>query len=154
VKDPAVTIRAAGPEELGIAAALRARMAEEDGRHWDEESPGWRGRYAEFFARKQKAGDAQVFYAQREGQIVGMAAFSVLDEYRAATFGQPRGWVNSVFVVPELRRRGIARELMVAGLDWLRRRGCVMARLRTSDEGAPLYERLGFVRGREMEREL
>jgi GNAT superfamily N-acetyltransferase len=152
--DPSVTIRRALPEEFGIAAGLRARMAEEDGRDWDEESPGWRERYAEFFARKQRSGDAQIFFAQRDGQVVGMAAFSVLDEYRAAAFGKPRGWINSVFVVREQRRRGIARELMLAGLDWMRRRGCVMARLRTSDDGELLYEQLGFVRGREMEREL
>jgi GNAT superfamily N-acetyltransferase len=146
-----VTIRPARLEELDVAGDLRARMATEEGLRWDEESPGWRGRYVEFFRRKQRVGDAQLFFAQRADRIVGMAAFSVLDEYRAAAFGQPRGWVNSVFVVSELRRRGIARELMRAGIEWLRRRGCVMARLRTSDDGVRLYEELGFVPGREME---
>jgi GNAT superfamily N-acetyltransferase len=146
-----VTVRPAALEELDVAGALRARMAEEEGLRWDEESPGWRARYVEFFARKQRTGDAQLYYAESAGRIVGMAAFSVLDEYRAAAFGQPRGWVNSVFVVPELRRRGIARELMRRGLEWMRRRGCVVVRLRTSDDGERLYEALGFVRGREME---
>ncbi|MBV8374082.1 MAG: GNAT family N-acetyltransferase [Candidatus Eremiobacteraeota bacterium] len=149
--EPTVRIRPARLDELEVAGNLRARMAEEEGLHWDDESPGWRTRYVEFFRRKQRAGDAQLFFAQRGESIVGMAAFSVLDEYRAAAFGQPRGWVNSVFVVAELRRRGIARELMGAGIEWLRRRGCVIARLRTSNDGERLYEELGFVRGREME---
>jgi hypothetical protein len=43
---------------------------------------------------------------------------------------------------------------MTAGIEWLRRRGCVMVRLRTSEEGRPLYRTLGFVPGTEMELEL
>ncbi len=146
-----VVIRAAELDEIGIAADLRAVMAREMDGDWDTEHPGWRKGFAQFFHDKQARGDAQLYYADRNGEIVGMAAFSVLDEYRAAAFGKPRGWVNSVYVIPKLRRRGIAKELMLAGLDWMRRRGCVMARLRTSDEGRPLYEMLGFVPGTELE---
>ena len=149
-----VVVRPAGLAEIGIAAELRAGMAREMDNDWDAQHPGWRNGFTQFFHNKQACGDAQVFYADRNGEIVGMAAFSVLDEYRATAFGKPRGWVNSVYVVPSLRRRGIAKELMLAGLDWLRRRGCVMARLRTSDEGRPLYEMLGFVTGTEMELDL
>lgn len=152
--DPAVRIRPAELPELETAAELRAQMAREMDGDWDAEHPGWRDGFVRFFREKQARGDAQLFYAEREGEIVGMAAFSVLDEYRAAAFGKPRGWVNSVYVIPTLRRFGIGRELMRAGIDWFRTRGCVMARLRTSDEGRPLYEMLGFVEGREMELEL
>ena len=152
--DASVRVRAAELHELETAAALRATMAREMDRDWDSEHPGWREGFVRFFREKQARGDAQLFYAERDGAIVGMAAFSVLDEYRAAAFGKPRGWVNSVYVLPPLRRHGIARELMRAGLVWMRERGCVMARLRTSDEGRPLYESLGFVEGTEMELEL
>lgn len=149
-----VVVRPAGLAEIGVAAELRAVMAREMDGDWDAEHPGWREGFVQFFRDKQARGDAQLFYAERDGEVVGMAAFSVLDEYRAAAFGKPRGWVNSVYVLPALRRHGIAKELMLAGLDWLRRRGCVMARLRTSDEGQPLYETLGFVAGSEMELDL
>jgi len=149
-----VTIRPAALDELGVAGDLRAAMALESGHSWDEESPGWRARFAEFFHEKQSRGDAQVFFAERRGAAIGMAAFSVLDEYRARAFGKPRGWVNSVYVVPDWRRHGIARALMLKGIEWLRRRGCVMARLRTSDDGVALYESLGFKPGREMELDL
>jgi aminoglycoside 6'-N-acetyltransferase I len=83
-----------------------------------------------------------------------MAAFSVLDEYRAAAFGRPRGFVNGVFVEPQWRRRRVARRLMERGLQWLKERGCVMARLRTSEAGRGLYESLGFATGSEMELDL
>lgn len=149
-----VVVRPAGLDEIGVAAEMRAIMAREMDKDWDAEHPGWRDGFVRFFRERQVRGDAQLFYAQRGDEVVGMAAFSVLDEYRAAAFGTPRGWVNSVYVLPALRRRGIAKELMLAGLDWLRGRGCVVARLRTSDEGQPLYEMLGFVAGREMELDL
>lgn len=149
-----VAVRAAELDEIGVAAQLRALMAREMNGDWDAEHPGWRDGFVQFFHDKQSRGDAQLFYAECDGEIVGMAAFSVLDEYRAAAFGTPRGWVNSVYVIPAMRRHGIAKELMLAGLDWMRRRGCVVARLRTSDEGQPLYEGLGFVAGREMELDL
>ena len=152
--DNSTTVRPAELGELGVAADLRAEMALEMGHDWDREHPGWRERFAEFFREKQRRGDAQLFYAWFDGKVVAMAAFSVLDEYRAHAFGKPRGFVNSVYVVPALRRRGVARALMVAGLDWLRARGCVMARLRTSEEGRKLYEDLGFVSGTEMELDL
>jgi GNAT superfamily N-acetyltransferase len=152
--DTNVRVRPAELDELNTAADLRAMMAREMDSDWDTEHPGWRAGFVQFFRAKQSRGDAQLFYADRAGEVVGMAAFSVLDEYRAAAFGKPRGWVNSVYVLPSLRRQGIARELMRAGIDWFRRRGCVMARLRTSDEGRALYETLGFVEGREMELEL
>lgn len=149
-----VVVRPARLDEIATAAEMRAVMAREMDKDWDAEHPGWRDGFVRFFRERQARGDAQLFYAERGDEVVGMAAFSVLDEYRAAAFGTPRGWVNSVYVLPPLRRRGIAKELMLAGLDWLRGRGCVVARLRTSDEGQPLYELLGFVAGREMELDL
>lgn len=147
-------VRPAAPDELAIAAAMRARMAQEMDREWDERYPGWQARFAEYWRVKHVAGAAQFFYAQRDGEIVGTAVVSISDEYRNTTLGQPRGYVNSVYVVPEERRSGVGRALMEAGIAWLRERGCVMVRLRTSAEGRNLYESLGFVTGSEMELEL
>lgn len=144
-------VRPARPDEMEHAASLRAAMAHEMGRTWDTDHPGWRQRYARYFRGKQERGGSQMFYAQRSGEIVGMAAFSLLDEYRVAVFGRPRGFVNSVYVVPALRKRGIATALMRAGIGWLRQRGCEIVRLHTSDEARTLYASLGFVPGREME---
>lgn len=149
-----VVVRPAELAEIEAAAELRATMAREMNHDWDAEHPGWRDGFIRFFHDKQARGDAQMFYADRGGEIVGMAAFSVLDEYRVAAFGKPRGWVNSVYVVPSLRRRGIARAMMSAGIEWLRGRGCVMVRLRSSEEGRALYQLLGFVSGSEMELDL
>lgn len=147
----AASIRRASLAEFECAAELRHRMAREMGRDWDRDHPGWRERYAEFFRDRQRRGDAQLVLAECEGAIVGMAIFSVTDEYRRHTFGQLRGYVNGVFVDPAVRRRGIGRALLLDGLAWLRERGCTGVRLRASEEGRSLYETLGFVSGTEME---
>jgi GNAT superfamily N-acetyltransferase len=149
-----VIVRPARLEEFANVGRLRNVMADEEGLRWSRDHPGWQQRYAEYFRAKQERGLAQVFFAVRGEEIVGMAAFSLLDEYRVVALDQQRGWVNSVFVLPELRRRGIARRIMELGIAWLRERGCVKARLRTSDDGEPLYVAMGFVRGREMELDL
>ena len=149
-----VAISAAESADFDDAARLRAGMAREEDRGWDERFPGWQARFAEYFRRRQQRGDSQVYVARRGGEVVGVAAFSITDEYRTFVLGQPRAHVNSVYVIPALRRRGIARRLMEAGLAWMRERGCVLARLRTSKAGRPLYASLGFVEGSEMELEL
>jgi ribosomal protein S18 acetylase RimI-like enzyme len=146
-----VTIRPAAAGELEEASALRASMACEMGHDWDERHPGWRARFAGFWRGKQAAGTAQCFFAVAGEAIVGMAIASIGDEYRGAALGQPRGYINGVYVEPARRRRGIARELTTAAIAWLRERGCVAVRLRASDAGRPLYASLGFVPGAEME---
>jgi GNAT superfamily N-acetyltransferase len=64
---------------------------------------------------------------------------------------QPRrGWIQNVYVVPEFRRRGIAREIMRALIDWCRSQGFDSVNLHASAEGRPLYEQLGFTATNEM----
>jgi len=146
-----VTIAPALSEDLHLASDLRAEMATEMGGAWDKQFPGWRPRFAEYFRAKQDAGLAQVFFARSGDRTIGMVIMSVVDDYRNFALHQRRGYVNGVFVVPEFRRRGIARAMMEIGLQWLRERGCTAARLRSSDDGRHLYTSLGFTPGTEME---
>ena len=137
--------------DLDEAAALRGAMALEMGNDWDMRHPGWRARFAGYWREKQRAGRAQTFFARNGEATAGMAIASITDDYRGAALDELRGYVNGVYVVPELRRRGIARRLMLAALDWLREKDCVVVRLRASDEGRGLYTSLGFEEGSEMQ---
>jgi ribosomal protein S18 acetylase RimI-like enzyme len=148
---PDARIVPAATRDLERASALRGAMAREMGHDWDARHPGWRVRFAGYWGDKQDLATAQVFFAQRDDSVVGMAIASIGDEYRRTVLGQPRGYVNGVYVQPDYRRRGIARELVLAAIAWLREKGCVAARLRASDEGRALYTTLGFVPGVEME---
>lgn len=144
-------IAAASKEQLRVAANLRSAMAAEGGADWDTDHPGWRERYAEYFAHKQAEHQGQLFVALSGDQVVGMAAVTVPEDYHAFVRGRVSGRVNSVYVTPLFRRRGIARALMHAGMDWLKTRGCVVVRLNSSEEGLALYQSLGFKPRHEME---
>lgn len=58
--------------------------------------------------------------------------------------------VLNVYTDPEHRRRGLARQVMEAILDWCGRNHIAVVSLYASEEGRPLYERLGFVPTNEM----
>jgi GNAT superfamily N-acetyltransferase len=61
-----------------------------------------------------------------------------------------QGIVVNVFTERAWRRQGAAELLMHHLLDWARDRGLGNLVLHASDEGRPLYERLGFVPTNEM----
>ncbi|MBX9720659.1 MAG: GNAT family N-acetyltransferase [Candidatus Obscuribacterales bacterium] len=138
-------------DELTLAADLRAEMAADMGNDWDSQYDGWRKRFIEYFGAKQSEGKSQLFFARVDGVVVGISSASMVDDYRAYVHGRKTGRINGVYVRPAYRKNGIARNMMVVALDWLANKGCVVARLHTSEEGKHLYESLGFLPFNEME---
>jgi GNAT superfamily N-acetyltransferase len=59
-----------------------------------------------------------------------------------------------MYVEKPYRRRGIARTLMEEMLGWCRREEFAYVGLHASDDGRPLYEKLGFRATNEMRLEL
>lgn len=55
------------------------------------------------------------------------------------------GVIGTVMTREDYRRRGLARLVMEAALDWMRGRGVRSVLLDATEEGRPLYFRLGFV---------
>jgi GNAT superfamily N-acetyltransferase len=55
-----------------------------------------------------------------------------------------QAYALGMYVVPELRRRGIARALMTRVVECATEHGAPVITLHASDEGRPLYEQLGF----------
>jgi GNAT superfamily N-acetyltransferase len=58
--------------------------------------------------------------------------------------------IQNVFTDPEWRRRGLGTLLMKEIIAWSKKTGIESLVLHASDEGRPLYERLGFVTTTEM----
>jgi GNAT superfamily N-acetyltransferase len=54
------------------------------------------------------------------------------------------GYIMSVYTRPEFRHRGLAKLVMQTILDTLRVEGITRVALRASDDGRPLYEKMGF----------
>jgi GNAT superfamily N-acetyltransferase len=61
-----------------------------------------------------------------------------------------RAIILNVYTEQEFRRRGVAREIMQAIMEWVKERGLHSVNLHASDEGRRLYESLGFAPTNEM----
>jgi len=61
-----------------------------------------------------------------------------------------RAVILNMYTEPEFRKRGIARQIMLAILAWLKEQGLRSVHLHASSEGRPLYEKLGFENTNEM----
>jgi GNAT superfamily N-acetyltransferase len=73
--------------------------------------------------------------ADEDGRVVGTGL---------ATVNGRVGWVGAIFVAQDRRRIGLGSALSAAVIDELERQGCVTQVLIATDEGRPIYERLGF----------
>jgi GNAT superfamily N-acetyltransferase len=64
--------------------------------------------------------------------------------------GSRRGNILNVYTNPDSRRLGLARRLMELALEWCRVNRIRAVILHSSNEGRPLYEKLGFRATNEM----
>jgi GNAT superfamily N-acetyltransferase len=65
-------------------------------------------------------------------------------------FEPKRAWILNIYVDPAHRRRGFARIITEALIDWCRSNGFQSVALHASEYGRPLYEKLGFTSTNEM----
>ena len=61
-----------------------------------------------------------------------------------------RAWILNMYTAPKARRRGVAKRLMQAMVEWCRGEGYRSVSLHASEAGRPLYERMGFQPTNEM----
>jgi GNAT superfamily N-acetyltransferase len=147
-----ITYRKATASDVGALAELRWRMAiEQHGA--DVPLEVYTEAYEASLMGGLERGTHQAWLAEAEGRsvacvlLIWWAMPPSLDNFR-----RRRGYVSSVYTVPEFRRLGIARRLMTLLLDAAREQGILRLLLNASDMGRPLYESLGFVTpSREME---
>jgi len=156
---PGFAVRSATPADAGPLARHRAEMFRDMG-----QLPG--GLYDPLVAASQ----AYFTAALADGRAVAWVAESV-DGARAIVGGAvlqlrellprplpggdrllrgPQGLILNVFTERLWRRRGVAAALMRELLEWCRSNGIESLVLHASDEGRPLYEKLGFTATNEM----
>lgn len=93
------------------------------------------------------------------GDVAGIC-WSEISPARTARRGAPTGYIDSLAVVPEHRRHGLGRALLLAGMAWLRAEGQGAIELDAWGENAralPLYLGVGFAvtrRGTDYRRDL
>lgn len=69
-------------------------------------------------------GKGAVFLLVLEGQPAGFAQCQLRNDYVEGTGSSPVGYLEGIFIEPDFRRKGHARELLSACEDWARKQGC------------------------------
>jgi GNAT superfamily N-acetyltransferase len=148
----AIAYRMATVEDCVALARLRALM--------EIQRPPERSAEIEAYTRAFLAaeepeiatGRHRYWIAEADGKAVACAllAWIVLPP-NFAKCARKRGCVSSVYTVPEFRRQGIARRVMMDLLAWAEAEGLSRLILWASDMGRPLYVDLGFIPSRGME---
>ncbi len=147
-----ISYRHVAERDWPAVLTLRRQMVREiDDLDVDERYPGWGQRFERFYQERLTADQAAFFLAERGADPIGMGAVYALVNHRSEIFLQSSAYVSNVYVVPPLRRRGIALNLTRLAVTWARSRGCVVVRLRSSRMGRPLYVKAGFGPTEEME---
>jgi GNAT superfamily N-acetyltransferase len=90
--------------------------------------------------------DAAFFVCEREGELVGFCGARI-DRAPPILVEVERAQVTDLYVVETLRRRGIARALVAAALEWVRARRVARVEVRVvsgNREGQAFWRALGF----------
>ncbi len=135
-------MRRGSAEDLPVLAELRWR--------WEVDEHGAgpdiaRQDYVDLFVRwaDEHRATHLPFVAEVDGAIAGMAWLMLSDRVPAATRTDRRfGDVQSVYVVPEHRDKGIGARLMAAVLD--EARGFEFVTVHSSERAVTMYRRAGF----------
>ena len=69
-------------------------------------------------------GNAAYFLACENGIAVGFAQCQLRRDYVEGTESSPVGYLEGIYVQPEYRRRGCARELLAACEEWAKEENC------------------------------
>jgi ribosomal protein S18 acetylase RimI-like enzyme len=109
-------------------------------------STQWRRSYAGYLATLVGRTDARVLVARSDDRLVGVGVsrITLLPPFFA---DRRRGFIQDVYTHPDYRRRGIARRLVEALLEWLGEQQVSTVELTVAvnnPEAIRLWERLGF----------
>lgn len=149
-------LRPATAADIAVVAHHRVAMFRDMGILPDGDEGPLAAGSARFLARAIPAADYRGWLAALDGTVVAGAGVVLrpLLPRPGHLDGGIEAYVLNVYTEPEHRRRGLARALMAAVLDWCRGQGIPRITLHASDDGRPLYEALHFLATNEMQLEL
>ncbi|MGH9521662.1 MAG: GNAT family N-acetyltransferase [Terriglobales bacterium] len=104
-----------------------------------------------YFSEAMAKGRYLAFLADDNGKVVAGGGIVLLHWPATASEARDsRPMILNMFTESEYRRRGLARRIMQAMLDWCRQEGYKSVSLHASEYGRPLYESMGFQPTNEM----
>lgn len=136
------TLRLATVADAEALTRLRGFMHASMG---DEPTEEWKALCTEAFARRLASDDFRAYVVDEGGQLVA-SGVGWLDEHLPSPYllSGMRGHIASMSTDPEHRRKGYARQVFQALLDWFATMDIKRVDLRATEDGRALYEQFGF----------
>jgi GNAT superfamily N-acetyltransferase len=149
---PDITIREAAPSESAIILHHRRSMFRDMGEGTVEELDRMVEVASPWLARALADGSYRHWLALDSSRRVAGGGGVLLCRWPAnpKDLCTERAVILNVYTEPEFRKLGIARQIMLTILAWVKEQGLRSVNLHASDEGRPLYEKLGFEATNEM----
>ena len=110
-----VKIRHARPEDTEMWERMRCNM-------WPDGREDHGPEIADFFAGMRAEPEAVLVAEGADGHLVAVAELSIRT-HLPSRLGQPVGYVEGLFIVPEARGQGIGQSLLEASREWARQQG-------------------------------
>lgn len=100
--------------------------------------------------------DLMVLAAEEKGEIVSACLVNFYDTVPSVENASGKyAELRNVYTKPLYRRRGISEKLVQTSMEMAKKRGAEIMRLHYTEDGLPLYLKLGFVpEGKYMEKNL
>lgn len=139
-------IRFAVVEDAEVIATHRAEMFREMGVVHGDDVVTMQMASTPWVQRVMSTGRYVGWLVEFAGEIVAGGGVLLQDQGPVPGCLRAAGWAHiaNVFTSPAHRRRGIARKLVEAILNWCRGNGVEHITLSTSEQAGSLYETLGF----------
>ena len=130
----------------------RMRMFQDAGVASDPETmAAMRANFIDWVRPRLEDGSYTGWLVEEDGVLVAGAGLWIMDWPPHFMDAEPRrAYLLNFYVAPEMRRRGLARELLALAVSEAKARGIKVVTLHASKFGRPVYEQHGFVPSTEM----
>jgi GNAT superfamily N-acetyltransferase len=140
-----VTARLVAARDLELICEHRERMFAASGRTRESLQP-MTASFRQWLIPRLSDGSYFGWMLEEAGQVVAGLGMMVIDwpPHPSHPTDDRRAYILNVFVEPEHRRKGLAKQLMALAEEKARQLGLRYAILHSTRQGRPLYEALGW----------
>lgn len=143
--------RRATVADAEVIAQQRRRMFADAGMAAEASMGPMTANFVDWVRPRLADGSYVGWLVEEGGQLVGGAGLWVIDWPPHFMDEQPRrAYLLNFYVAPEMRRRGVARDLLARAVAEAKERGIKVVTLHASQFGKPVYEQAGFTMSNEM----